>query len=147
MDIEEVPIANPRAGKGGLEPPEEHRWKPGQSGNPNGRPKIPEALRDKKITTEEAKLRIAALFRLNTASLDKLLKDPSSEAFDLAAAAILARGIKEADPSRIEYLLNRAGCFLDKPAVQAPQKGGDDPDNGKTITHEQIMLYIEGKRN
>lgn len=28
-----------RAGRGGIEPPPSHRWKPGQSGNPCGRPK------------------------------------------------------------------------------------------------------------
>ena len=29
----------PRAGNGGIVPSVEHRWKPGQSGNPKGRPK------------------------------------------------------------------------------------------------------------
>jgi hypothetical protein len=29
----------PGAGCGGIVPPPEHRWKPGQSGNPKGRPK------------------------------------------------------------------------------------------------------------
>ena len=29
----------PRAGCGGIVPPPEHRWQPGQSGNPSGRPK------------------------------------------------------------------------------------------------------------
>jgi len=31
--------ASPRTGRGGTIPPPEHRWKPGQSGNPRGVPK------------------------------------------------------------------------------------------------------------
>ena len=32
--------ASKGAGNGGIVPPPEHRWKPGQSGNPNGAPKL-----------------------------------------------------------------------------------------------------------
>ncbi len=134
-------------GKGGFTPPVEKRWKPGQSGNPSGRPKLPEALRKiPEMHGDEVKRKIAGCLRMNKEQLQALLNNPDADAFALAVASILARGIKDADPSRIEYLLNRAGCFLDKPAVQAPQKGSDDDDGSKAITHEQIMLYIEGKR-
>ncbi len=35
-----------RAGKGGIVPPKEHRWKPGESGNPKGRPNAGASVRE-----------------------------------------------------------------------------------------------------
>src|SRR6266446_2197187 len=46
-------IPSPRSG---IVPPPEHRWRPGQSGNPNGRPKLIKSAYERalmKVTTTE----------------------------------------------------------------------------------------------
>jgi hypothetical protein len=70
-------------------------FKPGQSGNANGRPPlVPEAiLNDLSFKTKE--------------ELQAKINDPQTTVLELAIASILAKSISSGDPTRLEYVTNR----------------------------------------
>lgn len=82
-----------------------HAFKPGQSGNPSGRPKNPPELKD--CTPLDIKLLIWKLWKLKRDELHAFIQDPNTTAGQLHVAAVLAKGIKEGDQQRLDYLLNR----------------------------------------
>lgn len=82
-----------------------HAFTPGQSGNPGGRPKKPQELKD--ATPTEIKLLIWRLWKMRRDELHAFISDPATPAGELHMASVLAKGIKEGDPVRLDYLLNR----------------------------------------
>lgn len=80
----DTPKRKSRLGRNGKEPPAEHRWKKGQSGNPNGRPK--KALDTERLAQEHAEQAIAALVEVMNC------KKAVAVARVQAAQAILDRG-------------------------------------------------------
>lgn len=80
-------------------------FRPGQSGNPSGRPKLPDELKD--ATPLEIKLLIWRLWKLKRDELQAFISNPDTPAGQLHVASVLAKGIKEGDPVRLDYLLNR----------------------------------------
>jgi hypothetical protein len=55
--------ASQRAGSGGVVPPPEHRWQPGQSGNPKGRPRRDPATA-KALTRRKRALTVDAMAKM-----------------------------------------------------------------------------------
>lgn len=95
-------------------PPEHARWKPGQSGNPGGRPKLPAALRAvKEFTSEEIRRLISKYMRLSKGELSKVINDKAVSdglpMFEAMVCSILVNAYKTGDFSKLDFLLNRAG--------------------------------------
>ncbi len=96
------------AKKGGnpqnLRPP----FKPGQSGNPSGRPKIPpDILQARKFTQLELERVINALLYLTKADLQARIKDPATPMIEMIAASIMAQAAVKGDHQRLEFILAR----------------------------------------
>ncbi len=84
-------------------------WKPGQSGNPAGRTKLPDELRAiKALTVEEACRLISKYARAGHGTFQSILDDPTTPAIDACIVAIFAAGIKNGDWTRLSFLLDRA---------------------------------------
>lgn len=82
--------SNTRGGNGGIIPPAEHRWRPGQSGNPGGRPK------GQSITARLRELLDAPALDTEGNPIEGMtLGDQIAEALALAAAAGDIKAIKE----------------------------------------------------
>lgn len=105
-----TPAAPPGAGNGGVVPPPEHRWKPGQSGNPAGRPPNAGASLREWVNTFAAKglsrKQIEAIARDDSvpwpkqAAAIRVLR--TTEVIDLADFAPLVTGEKTIDQMRDE---------------------------------------------
>ncbi len=84
-------------------------WKPGQSGNPGGRAKLPEELRAiKALTQEEVARYVAKYARMGSTELDALVLARSVPMLELAIARIFQEAEAKGDFTRLSFLLDRA---------------------------------------
>lgn len=129
-----------KGGRGGT-PPEHSKWKPGQSGNPSGRPKIPEHLRGvMELTVDELKRTIAKHFRMEKSEIDRVLDNPRSIALDLVIASAIAKAINDGDVHKAEYLFLRSlGKVTEKLELLHPE-----PVVIQRISGEQVSLEVHG---
>lgn len=92
-------------------------WKKGQSGNPKGKPKIPEDVKAaRKLTQIEFERICANLFNMSTTRLSEVIKDPHTPVLTALVARILEKGIHESSRVELNYFVER---FLGKVPEQA----------------------------
>ena len=115
-------------------PPEHTRFKPGESGNRSGRPKLtPELKAIKQLTTDELKRIISKHFRTTYEELEKIDKNPKETGLNRLLVSSILRAIKEGDPYKAEALFQRClGKITEKVEVNHPEPvvikkiGGDE---------------------
>jgi hypothetical protein len=89
-------------------PPVSTRWKKGQSGNPGGKPRLPEALREMQlIHADELKRVITKYMRMARGEAQVILSDPTTPMMDANILSGLEQGAKNGDLSKFSYLLDR----------------------------------------
>ena len=89
-------------------PPVSTQFKKGHSGNPGGRPKVPEALRGvAELSPTEIKRIIAKYARFTKDELQALLKRTDVPVIEMHVASILAHGVRHGDYARLGFLLDR----------------------------------------
>lgn len=110
-------------------------FKPGESGNPDGRPKLPEDIK------EARKLNKIELERILNEYMHMPLKDiqaranlPDTPAFEVLLAKIIAEGIKKGDEKRLGFLLDR---------VVGPVKAKLSLDGGEDEKGDAKPLRVE----
>lgn len=83
-------------------------WKPGQSGNPAGRPKAPpEVHLGREITDTEMRGIFARLMRMSFNEIGVFLKNGQNSVHELAVARILYEAISKGNPKHLEFLYTR----------------------------------------
>lgn len=113
-------------------PPAATRFKPGQSGNPGGRPKLPAALKAiGELTVDEVKRLIAKYARMTKAEVTAAIQNPETPILELNIATIFATGTKSGDYARLAFLLDRT---IGKPA--------QDPNLGGTGAEPIALAYV-----
>lgn len=84
-----------------------HRYKPGESGNPKGRPKnpIPDAL--KKMTKQSYRRIIRIAVKGNVDALGEIIENEKSSVLEVAVAKCLVVAIQKGDYGTIEQIVQR----------------------------------------
>lgn len=103
-----------------------NQFRPGVSGNPNGRPKMPPEIREAwRLTQQEFVAAACKLLDMTPAEIEGLATNPNSRAIELLLGSIISRGVREGDPKFIAFLTDR---LLGRPA------GAEDhPGRGATL--------------
>lgn len=92
---------------------------PGQSGNPQGRPKLRGDLHKVKLmTADEAAKLIQRMMDKSCAELQELVDDPDTPAMELMVARIIEQAMREGDTARLNFLFDRTiGKVIEKREV------------------------------
>lgn len=119
-------------------------FKKGQSGNPGGRVKLPEDVKEaRKLNQAEA---VRLLNKFNTWTIKELsnfCKDENSTALELMVARIILKGIKDGTPTNLNFVFDRLiGKVKDQVEHSFPK-----PTVIKTLDGGQIILGTEIKKD
>jgi len=83
-------------------------WKKGQSGNPNGRPKLPGDLwRARGLNQLEFERTVNQFLFQDREYLNRILNDPKTTAFELLIGQMITMAIKQGDFQRLNFLMDR----------------------------------------
>lgn len=89
-----------------------YNFKPGQSGNPEGRPRIPENLRSVRPLSHDEMIRIVSkLLRMNVCDLESI-KIENVSSIEAMIITVIIKAIQNGDTNKIEFLLNRCGLKI-----------------------------------
>ncbi len=98
-------------------------FQPGQSGNPAGRGKLPEELRQyKELTPEEVKRMFAKYARMGEAGIDEAMNEDDTPMFEKVIASGLKRALKDGDYAKLNFILDRTiGKVAEKTSIDLPE--------------------------
>lgn len=83
-------------------------WKKGQCGNPKGRPKLPEDIKQaRSLTAIEFERSVNQFLFQNKDSLHETINDPNTTIFELLIGTMILKAIREGDHVRLSFLLDR----------------------------------------
>lgn len=94
----------------------DHGFKPGQTGNAAGRPKMPEELQKaNKLSAKKFIEYVNKYINMNQESLKEDLKRPQATMLELLVGGMIARAVKDQDPARANFILDRTiGKVIEK---------------------------------
>jgi hypothetical protein len=100
----------------------------GKSGNPSGRPKLPKELASiRSLTSDEIKKIVSKFADMTKEEIGAVLSDPRTPMIQLAIGGIMVKAVKDSDPNKLNFLLDRA---IGKPEAAPQEPLGED---GKVI--------------
>lgn len=118
---------------------EDTRFKPGVSGNPLGRAKVPDdILEARKQNKNEFERGLHKIVGFTQAQLDAVVEDPNSSAMQLLLAKIWNLAIRNGDEKRATFLLSHMGIVV-KQKISL-DGGEDDAGNEKPIQLTRVDL-------
>jgi len=83
-------------------------WAPGESGNPNGRPRIRDNLKEVKLMSKtEMRRLIQKIIDMTPEEMKAMVKRTDVPALEIMLASVAHQAIMRGDQSRIDFLLQR----------------------------------------
>jgi hypothetical protein len=104
------------------------RFQPGQSGNPNGVPKLPEDIKAARKLNKTEMERVLNLFIHMTAEeLQTYMKRPDTTSLELMVGKVVALAISKGDEKRLGFIFDRLGLVVKQ---KVSLDGGEDATGG-----------------
>jgi hypothetical protein len=102
-------------------PPEHSKFKPGESGNPKGRPrKLVSLLKEQGYKLSEINDTLMALLSMDMTELKEAFENPSATVLEKAVAGAIRKSIEKGSLYNIETIITRA---MGKPKEQTEHSG------------------------
>lgn len=123
-------------------------FKPGESGNPNGRPVMPSELKEaKRLTFIDFQNLVYKYLEYTQEELKEVLAAPHTTAKDALIASVMAKAIFHGDVTRFEWLLVR---IFGKQIIETAPKGlsAEDVDNPlllRKIPNDILLKLLKAK--
>jgi hypothetical protein len=106
-------------------PNDDTKFKPGESGNPNGRPrKYVSILKEQGYKLSEINDTLMALLSMDIQELKEVFENPKATVLEKAVAGAIRRAIEKGSLYNIETIITRA---MGKPKEQVDVTSGGDP--------------------
>lgn len=84
------------------------KFKPGQSGNPSGRPKLPgDIVKAKSLNRVEAQRILNQLVYMSKDEIKAFMKRPDATMLELLIGSIIFKGVEQGDHQRTNFLFER----------------------------------------
>lgn len=118
-------------------PPEHTRFKKGQSGNPGGKVKLPEDIKQaRKLNQVELERIINKYLYMDRDAVKEAISSPSTPMMELMVASIVAQAAQKGDHARLEFVLQRMiGKVKDQLEVSTPK-----PFIVERLNGDQILI-------
>jgi hypothetical protein len=113
------------------------KWKPGESGNPGGRPKLPEDIREaRKVNRVEVDRVLNRFMNLSRAEIQTITNDPKAPALEFLLASMIIQGHLEGDYKRISFVFDRLIGSVAQNVTMSDPEGG--PVKVRVFTDDQL---------
>lgn len=100
-------------------PPKANQFKPGQSGNPEGRPKLPpDIVEARRLNRVELERILNRYIWMTKAELSAAITDAATPLMEVMIASLVARAAKEGDQQRLGFVLDRLGFKAAEPVQE-----------------------------
>lgn len=84
------------------------QWKPGETGNPGGRPKLPEDIKAaKKLNKIELERLLNLYLTLSSEEISERMTDRTTPALEKMVGSIIQKAVDQGDQQRLTFLLDR----------------------------------------
>ncbi len=117
-------------------------WKPGESGNPNGRPKVPSDVKQaRKLNKVKVERILNRFLAMDRQELERIKTDPSTPILDLFVAGLVAKGVSQGDHKRLEFIFDRlVGKVTEKVhhSVSRPNASPEEIEKELKAVDEQL---------
>lgn len=125
-------MANNPNVRANLRPP----WVKGQSGNPSG---VPKAL----LTKTAVELVFQSLTKRTPEELEIIKANPATPALEVMIASIILRAIKDGDPMRLQFLLDRAVGRIPPPVL--PDERAIVREEIQSLSDQELLKIVKEK--
>jgi hypothetical protein len=89
-------------------PPTHTRFKPGQSGNPGGKVKVPDDIKEaRKLNQHELERIVNKYLYMDRDAVKAAISAPGTPMMELMVASIVAQAAQKGDHQRLDFVLNR----------------------------------------
>lgn len=120
-------------------------FKKGQSGNPGGRKRMPQEIKELTFLTKQRMIGVLNQFLYMTKDeIQAKLQDPNINMLEMAIGHIIAKAAKDGDPTRLNFVFDRiVGKVTDVTSQVNKEIVDYNPDDYKEVPREALLKLVE----
>ncbi len=120
-------------------------FKKGQSGNPGGRKRMPQEIKELTFLTKQRMIGVLNQFLYMTKDeIQAKLQDPNINMLEMAIGHIIAKAAKDGDQTRLNFVFDRiVGKVTDVTSQVNKEIVDYNPDDYKEVPREALLKLVE----